>query len=318
MDRNRGFDLNALRHQLEDLIEDFFSNAGARRSGGRGDQNQHLPINLTETDDAYVLTAPLPGYGPEDIEINVRGHNLHLRAQRKSASGENPHYLRHEWGFGSAHRGFDLPGPVDADNATAAFKNGVVTVTVPKAEREKAGSEEPEAAEEAKPEETSESPETTESAATEQPEAEAATEEAAPEAGEAAAETEGEEESTGSRSFYMRPAQGGRRGRQRGGRQGRKSAENGEAEAPAQEPKPAENAEAQPETEAVAAETPDEAAEKASPVEHTTTAGDAAPDLSEQHGAGTDTEDRTDETHADDVTDTVDADQNQTADTPKD
>lgn len=359
MDRNRGLDINALRQQLEDLFEDFFPAAGSRRPpGGRGDQAQHLQVNLVESEDAFVLTAPLPGFLPEDIEINVRGQNLNLRAQRKNPPGDRPNFLRREWGFGPFHRSLDLPGNVDAERASASFKLGVVTITIPKGERAKnIPVEEQEAAEEVQatePVETAGQETGTEVHVTESPV------EVPTSTPEATADTESDADAArGGRSFYMRPAQGGRRGRsgQRGGP--RPVAASVEAEA---EPTPSEADEApndglfqdsmpqelsdmgsfgggaqpsedesdtapdgiEPEGEALAAvgedpERPQEpGAETASPVAHTTTASDDVWNLSDQHGPSTDTDAEPSEPAGNDVSDDQDAERSQTSNEPTD
>lgn len=198
MDRNRGLDINALRQQLEDLLEDFLPSSPDRRRGGRGgEQTQHLPLNVAETDEAFTLTAPLPGFQPEDVDITVRGQNVTLRAQHKNPPAAQQNLSRHEWGQGVFQRSFELPDPVEADQTTATFRQGVVTVTLPKAapsevtveaEEQEHGAPEPE------PSEATENTPAEESAET-QPEA---------------APSEKEKS-----SFYMAPGRG-RRGRRHG------------------------------------------------------------------------------------------------------
>jgi HSP20 family protein len=206
MDRNRGLDINALRRQLEDLFEDFFPASGARHPGGGrgGDQTQSLPLNLAETEDAFTLSAPLPGFQPEDVDITVRGQNVNIRAQHK-ASPEADNLARREWGQISFQRSFELPSAVDADQAAAAFRHGVVTVTLPKA-----------------------APGTAVPVEADEPEArEEAAVEPAPEPA-VAAEPEGAAAEKEKGSFYMAPGRG-RRGRRHAGA---KSAEPAEAATP--------------------------------------------------------------------------------------
>jgi HSP20 family protein len=206
MDRNRGLDINALRRQLEDLFEDFFPASGARHAGGGrgGDQTQSLPLNLAETEDAFTLSAPLPGFQPEDVDITVRGQNVSIRAQHK-ASADADNLARREWGQISFQRSFELPSAVEAEQASAAFRHGVVTVTLPKAAPATVvpvEADEPEAREEAVAEPVPE-------AAAAEPEAPAS----------------GDKEKG---SFYMAPGRG-RRGRRHAGA---KSAEPSEAAMP--------------------------------------------------------------------------------------
>jgi HSP20 family protein len=192
-------DINALRQQMEDLFEDFFPAAGGarRNSGARGgEQTQSLPLNLAESDEAFTLSAPLPGFQPDDVDITVRGQNVTIRAQHKSAAGERDNLTRREWGQATYQRSFELPAPVDADQATAAFKHGVVSVTLPKAAPSTVTVEDGEQeAEGETPTETQAAPEAAEEA--EVPIAE-----------------ESQEKDKG--SFYMAPGRG-RRGRRHAG-----------------------------------------------------------------------------------------------------
>lgn len=202
MDRNRGLDINALRQQLEDLFEDFFPASQDRRRGHRGgDQTQHLPLNVAETDEAFTLTAPLPGFQPEDVDITVRGQNVAVRAQQKTPPPEQENLTRHEWGQGTFQRSFELPAPVDAEQTTASFRQGVVTIVLPKA----APSDVPVEDEDEAPAETVE-------AAAEEGAAEAAPDETAGSG--AGAEAAPQQEKS---SFYMSPGRG-RRGRRHAGK----------------------------------------------------------------------------------------------------
>ncbi|HEY3413400.1 MAG TPA: Hsp20/alpha crystallin family protein [Armatimonadota bacterium] len=266
MDRNRGFDISGLRQQIEDLLEDF-SGGGRRPQGGRGaggDQPQHLTLNIVDSEGAFIVTAPLPGLAPEEIDISVRGQSLAIRAHQKPAGGERPNYLRREWGAGPYQRTVELGAPVDAERAEASFSHGVVTITLPKADPNKTrviplqGEEtqaegqsvEPETditVEEAPVEVASPVPETVEKAEETAPAAAPRADtpaETAPE-GEAATETaEGEEPPT---RFYMRPPRR-RGGQSRAAREAAKQAaaaekagaEPASAEAPAPEPPAAE------------------------------------------------------------------------------
>lgn len=140
MDRNRGLDIGALRQQIEDLLDDF-TGGSRRQQGGRpagADQPQHLALNIVDSEDRIIVSAPLPGLAPEDIDITVRGQSLALRAHQKTPPTDRPQYLRREWGSGPYHRTIDLPSPVDADKAEASFRNGVVTITLPKSDANKA------------------------------------------------------------------------------------------------------------------------------------------------------------------------------------
>jgi len=267
MDRNRGFDIGALRQQIEELLDDF-TGGSRRQQGGRGnvsDQPQHLALNVVDSEDRIVVSAPLPGLTPEDIDITVRGQTLALRAAQKTPS-ERPQYLRREWGNGPFHRTIELPSPVEADSAEASFRNGVVTITLPKSDPSKARvinlQEDAQPASQS-PTEPAGEPIAEEPVDKTVPVAEAvqAPEAEAPAGGESAAPAEAAAPAEGTTeeppaSFYMRPP------RRRGGES--RAAREAARRAAAKEKAAAEKAAA---AEAPTVEAPSEAAVAATPVE---------------------------------------------------
>jgi HSP20 family protein len=90
------------------------------------------PVDLYETADHYVLTAELPGLDREDIDIQFHDGMLVIQGQRE-APVPCEQYHRVERGHGAFARRFALPAAVDAARITAEFKDGVLTVTAPKA-----------------------------------------------------------------------------------------------------------------------------------------------------------------------------------------
>jgi HSP20 family protein len=82
-----------------------------------------------------VLTAELPGLSREDLQIHMHDGRLTLAGTRRERSSVNEQFHRVERGRGSFNRTFQLPIAVDADHITADLREGVLTVTCPKAER---------------------------------------------------------------------------------------------------------------------------------------------------------------------------------------
>ncbi len=96
------------------------------------------PINLYDTGDGYVLTAILPGIGPEEVDLSITGETLTIRGDRKRAEGiSDESYRRQERQFGRWTRTITLPDRVNSANVSASFAHGVLTVTLPKAEEAK-------------------------------------------------------------------------------------------------------------------------------------------------------------------------------------
>ena len=117
-----GFDLwNA----FNDFDKDFF--------GGR------MPINNCKTDirddgNKYVLESELPGFEKEDIKLDISGTQLTISAEHSQNNDEKDdkgNYIRRERTFGSYKRSFDI-GDIDADAISAEYRNGILTINLPK------------------------------------------------------------------------------------------------------------------------------------------------------------------------------------------
>ncbi|MFS8636977.1 MAG: Hsp20/alpha crystallin family protein [Gemmatimonadota bacterium] len=95
-------------------------------------------VDITERDDALVLTAELPGMRREDIEVELDNNVLTIRGEKKEEREEKgeERYL-YERRFGSFSRSFTLPRTVDPDRISARYERGVLTVTLPKLEESK-------------------------------------------------------------------------------------------------------------------------------------------------------------------------------------
>ncbi|MBC7242276.1 MAG: Hsp20/alpha crystallin family protein [Anaerolineae bacterium] len=99
---------------------------------------QTFAVDIYETKDDVVVKASLPGVKPEDIEVSVVGDTLTIKGEVKEEKDiKEENYIRKERRYGSFCRSFTLPVSVDADKATAEFENGVLTLTLPKAEEVK-------------------------------------------------------------------------------------------------------------------------------------------------------------------------------------
>jgi HSP20 family protein len=90
-------------------------------------------VDLQETTERYILTAELPGLTRDDVEIQLQDGRLTLSGVRRERGVTCEQYHRVERGHGSFSRTFQLPVPVDADRVSADLRDGVLTVTCPKA-----------------------------------------------------------------------------------------------------------------------------------------------------------------------------------------
>ncbi|MBN1361068.1 MAG: Hsp20/alpha crystallin family protein [Sedimentisphaerales bacterium] len=95
-------------------------------------------INVYDQGGATVLTAEVPGVESKDLELTVMGDSLTLKGERKNDAGEKERYYRRERPMGAFMRTVTLPAPVKADSAKAEYRDGVLRVTLEKAEEAKA------------------------------------------------------------------------------------------------------------------------------------------------------------------------------------
>jgi len=95
-------------------------------------------VDVRETKDALEIAAELPGLEPKDVEVSVENGILTLRGSRqfeKATEGET--YHRVERAYGSFERSFSLPTNVDPEKVKAAYRHGVLHLTLPKREEAK-------------------------------------------------------------------------------------------------------------------------------------------------------------------------------------
>jgi len=90
-------------------------------------------VDLYETNDSYVVAAELPGMKRENFEIQVERNTLTLKGRRPESSVSPQRYQQLESGQGPFSRSFRFAEDIDSDAINAEFKDGVLTITVPKA-----------------------------------------------------------------------------------------------------------------------------------------------------------------------------------------
>jgi HSP20 family protein len=126
-----------LRDAMNRLLEDSWVRPGQafdrEGDGGSAGPAMRLPIDAYSTADEVVIIAPVPGVKPEDVEITIEGDTLTVKGEFP-APIENVNYLMQERSYGRFARTVVFNVPVQADKAEANFTNGVLTISVPKAE----------------------------------------------------------------------------------------------------------------------------------------------------------------------------------------
>jgi HSP20 family protein len=95
-----------------------------------------IPLNIYENERELLVSTPMPGIGPEDVEVEVgEDRRVTFRARQHGEGQERIDYLVREWAYGPYERTADLPRDVDAPRANLSLGNGVLVVTFPKADR---------------------------------------------------------------------------------------------------------------------------------------------------------------------------------------
>jgi HSP20 family protein len=125
----------SLRDAVNALFQErFVQPSGARSEGGAATST--LPLDVTEGENDFVVTASLPGIKPEDVQTTVLGDTLTIKAESKT-NGEQKaqNWLMRERRTGSCQRSIDLGTPINADEAIAQFEHGLLTLTLPKSEQ---------------------------------------------------------------------------------------------------------------------------------------------------------------------------------------
>jgi HSP20 family protein len=133
-------DLVTLREAMDRLFDQSFVRPG-RASATEVTGASSMPIDLYERDGEYIIKAYLPGVKAEDVDINADQSTLtiqaHIPGETEREEARNYKWLANELGFGDVARTVTLPVTIDASNVDAAIENGILTVTVPKAEKAK-------------------------------------------------------------------------------------------------------------------------------------------------------------------------------------
>jgi HSP20 family protein len=127
-------DMMTLRQAMDRLFEDSF----VRPAGFSSLSVPDIAIELKETDAEVVIKAELPGVKPEEVDVSIAEGVLTIKGEHKEEKEEKEaSYYRRELKYGSFSRSIGLPVAVNADQADAVFENGILILTLPKAEEAK-------------------------------------------------------------------------------------------------------------------------------------------------------------------------------------
>lgn len=127
-------DMRRLQREIDGIFDSFFS-----PSRNENDSASWAPrVDLSESEDAYLVHVDVPGMQKEDLNIDVHEGRLTISGERNAEQQDDGHkYVRVERSYGRFYRSFTLPQTVKEDEIEATYENGVLSVRVPKAEETK-------------------------------------------------------------------------------------------------------------------------------------------------------------------------------------
>jgi HSP20 family protein len=128
-------ELRRMQERMSRLFEELPEALGPS-APARMESTQMPYVDVVDRDNDIIVTADMPGVDKKDIKINIRGDMLEISAERKAEKEEKEKgYLRHERSYDRFYRSIRLPSSVEKDKAKASFNNGVLEITLPKAEK---------------------------------------------------------------------------------------------------------------------------------------------------------------------------------------
>lgn len=125
--------MTGLQQEMNRVFDRFYNGMQVRMTDWDSLPAAAPAINVTETADSYKVEAALPGMEAKDVKVEAAGGVLTISGEKREEKKEEVEsYLRQEISYGAFLRSVSLPDIADGDKAKAEFRNGILTVTVPK------------------------------------------------------------------------------------------------------------------------------------------------------------------------------------------
>ena len=134
----RRFQRPGILQEMDQLQREMNRLFNAANQGRVLNTANYPAVNIWANEDGQIVSAEMPGVHPEDINIDVTGDALSISGERKPDEvAREARYHRRERSYGSFSRTVQLPFMVDTNKVEASFKNGVLTITLPRAEADR-------------------------------------------------------------------------------------------------------------------------------------------------------------------------------------
>ena len=113
------------------LFEDLFNNWAMHSALAKRHETWRPPVDILEKENKLIIRTEMPGVEEKDINLKLDGRTLTIQGERKpEPDGTGFSYHQVEGNYGTFSRSFDLPDSVDAEKISAAYSNGVLTITI--------------------------------------------------------------------------------------------------------------------------------------------------------------------------------------------
>lgn len=123
-----------IREDFDSVMKDFLKGF----SGPVSSRGLYPLADVKEDDDKYTVTVEVPGIDKKDLKIKIKKNSLLVEGEKKEETKEEGEsYLRVERSYGNFRRAFSFASDLDEKKVNAEFKDGILTVTLPKTEKEK-------------------------------------------------------------------------------------------------------------------------------------------------------------------------------------
>ena len=126
-------DIEKARSEMDRLLDTFLF--GKPKTSGFAEEEWQPPVDVAETESELVVNVEVPGVDPRDIDVSLSAETLFIKGEKRPETeeeGEDYHLL--ERNYGSFTRSVHLPVQVQREKISASYKNGVLTVVLPKPE----------------------------------------------------------------------------------------------------------------------------------------------------------------------------------------
>jgi len=128
-------EIDTFKREMDRMFDDLFQPSSELSESSL---SWYPSVDVKETKDEFVISAEVPGMSKDDIKINISDNTLTIKGEKKEEKKEENHnYHRVERRFGSFQRSFTLPTHIEDKKVKASYKDGVLTISMPKKEEAK-------------------------------------------------------------------------------------------------------------------------------------------------------------------------------------